>query len=55
MTINMLRLPEVTKKVKLSQATIYRLMSKNEFPKAKKIGGSVLWIEKEIDDWILSK
>lgn len=54
--LNMIRLPEVCKKVGLSKPSIYRLMKSNDFPQSSKIGSrAIAWTESQIDEWILSK
>ena len=53
---NLIRLPEVLRKVPLSKPTIYRKMADGSFPKSRKIGErAVAWIEFEIDSWIESR
>jgi predicted DNA-binding transcriptional regulator AlpA len=53
----LLRWPEVSKKVPYSHSTVYALMQKDLFPKAKSLGGGrgVAWSEREIDLWIASR
>ena len=51
-----LRLPEVSELVKLSRATIYRMIKSNEFPRPIQIGlRSVGWLPKEINIWLESR
>ena len=51
-----LRLPQVSELVKLSRATIYRMIKRNEFPSPIQIGlRSVGWLPKEIDIWLESR
>ena len=48
-----LRKPDLTLKIALSDATIARLERKGKFPKRIQLGGnSVGWLESEIDAWI---
>jgi prophage regulatory protein len=54
--INLLRKKELKKKVRMSDATIWRLERDNKFPKRLQIGpNSVAWIEAEVDEWIENK
>jgi len=50
----LLRRKQVEELTTLSRSTIYRLMDKGEFPKSKAIlgGNIVIWVRKEIEDWI---
>lgn len=50
---NLIRMPEVLKRIGLGKAWVYRLISQGAFPKPVKIGSrSVAFIESEIDEWI---
>lgn len=54
--INLIRLPEVIKKVRLKKSSIYHLISLNQFPRPLKLGPrSVAWVESEIDEWIMTR
>lgn len=49
----LLRLPQVQQRVALSRSAIYKLMSKDAFPKQVRISFKVAaWKESEIDAWI---
>jgi prophage regulatory protein len=49
----LLRKPEVLRRVGLSAAQIYRLISRGEFPAPVKLGqNSVAWIQSEVSDWV---
>ena len=51
-----LRLPQVSELVKLSRATIYRMIERDEFPSPIQIGlRSVGWLPKEINIWLESR
>ena len=51
-----LRLPQVSELVKLSRATIYRMIKRNEFPSPIQIGlRSVGWLPNEINIWLESR
>jgi prophage regulatory protein len=51
-----LRKPELFSKLRLSDATIWRLEKKGKFPQRIRLGGnSVGWFENEIDEWLLKK
>ena len=48
-----LRLPEVLKRISLSKAQIYNLISLGEFPQQIKLGDRAsAWVESEINQWI---
>jgi len=52
----LIKLPEVKELTTFSSATIYRLIQKGEFPRQHKLAErSVVWLEKEIYDWIEKK
>ena len=50
----LLRRKQVEELTSLSRSSIYRLMDKGLFPKSKGIlgGNIVIWVRKEIEDWI---
>ena len=50
----LLRRKQVEELTSLSRSTIYRLMEKGQFPKSHNIlgGNIVVWVRKEIEDWI---
>ncbi|MDR3449713.1 MAG: AlpA family transcriptional regulator, partial [Alphaproteobacteria bacterium] len=51
--INILRLPDVIKRVGLKRAAIYLHIAQGSFPKQISIGPrAVGWIESEIDAWL---
>jgi prophage regulatory protein len=43
---------ELMAKVNLTYPTIWKLMREATFPHSRAIGGKVVWIEAEVDDWI---
>ncbi|MCG3464007.1 AlpA family transcriptional regulator [Xenorhabdus bovienii] len=50
---NLIRLPEVQRRIGYGKAWIYKLIADNKFPKQVKIGTrSIAFIESEIDGWI---
>lgn len=51
----LIRIKTVIEYIQLSRSTIYLMVSRGEFPKPIKIGGSVLWRKTEIDAYIQSK
>ena len=52
----LIKLPEVKELTTFSSATIYRLIQKGEFPRQRKLAErSVVWLEKEIYEWIEKK
>ena len=51
-----LRLEEVLGLVSLSSATVYRMMSRGEFPRSVQIGVRATgWRSDEIDEWLASR
>ena len=51
-----LRLPQVLEKVSLSRATIYKMISRGEFPRPVQIGQrSVGWLPEEVNAWLESR
>ena len=51
-----LRVQEVCRRTGVSRATIYRLMSRGEFPKGHSLSkGTVGWNEAEVQGWIARK
>lgn len=51
-----LRLREVLHRTGLGRSTVYRWMDEGRFPKPVRLGArSVAWIEREIDDWLMSR
>lgn len=56
MTDKLLRIDQVSDKIGVSRATIYRLQKGGDFPRSTKVHGKcVAWSEAEIDDWIKSR
>lgn len=56
MNNKILRIKQVIERIKPSKTTIYRLISKNQFPKPINLSSSsVGWLEADINDWIQSK
>jgi prophage regulatory protein len=54
--VRLLRLPDVTRLVGLSAASVYRLISKGQFPHQVRImERAVGWRRDEIDQWITSR
>ncbi|WP_219599017.1 helix-turn-helix transcriptional regulator, partial [Aeromonas salmonicida] len=54
--MKLIKLKEVTEMTTLSKATIYRLMSKGEFPGVVRLGPrAVAWMQSEVIKWIDSK
>ena len=53
---NLIRLPEVERRVGVSGREIYRRVSAGNFPRPVKIGTrSIAWIEAEIDAYVETK
>lgn len=43
---------DVLSLVPVSRSSLYRLMQNSDFPKAIRVGGRVLWDDKEIAAWV---
>lgn len=53
MSERLLRIADVTQKTGLGRSTIYRRVSRGEFPGAYDLGGGVVaWKESEVERWI---
>lgn len=51
-----IRKPELFSKLRLSDATIWRMEKSGKFPRRIKLGGnSVGWFANEVDEWLLKK
>lgn len=51
----LIRLPEVMARVGLSRSAIYKRMSEGTFPRSRSLSAKcAVWIEAEIDDWIIA-
>lgn len=53
MTDKILRCPDVQEVTGLSRSTIYRMMNRDDFPKATKLGiRAIGWRQSAVADWI---
>ncbi len=51
----LIRLPEVIARVGLKRSSIYQRMAEGRFPRGRSLGPRcVVWLEEEIDAWIVS-
>lgn len=51
-----LNIKQVAEKLSLGQSTIYRMISKGEFPKPFSLGGNrTAWLEEDVDRWLSEK
>jgi len=51
--LNMIRLPEVCRRLSVSRSTVYLMMSQGLFPKSVPVSTrSVAWLESEVDAYI---
>lgn len=53
-----LRKKEVLQRIGISNASLYRLIAKGEFPRQRYLssgGRAVGWLESEIDEWVNSR
>lgn len=55
MTDNLLSVPDLRKKTRLSRSRIYALVAAGQFPKQIRIGRSSLWLESEVGAWIKAR
>lgn len=55
MSESLLRLPEVLRRTGMSRSGVYAGMLAGTFPRALKRRSTPLWIESEIDTWILGQ
>ena len=54
--MKILRRSEVVARVGLSHATVYRMMSRGEFPRSVRLSpGRTGWRSDEIDEWLASR
>ncbi len=55
-TMQLLKLPEVCRKVGLTKAPIYAAVKAGTFPKPVAVGErAVAWVESEVDGWIADR
>jgi prophage regulatory protein len=52
MATRLLHLRDVLERTSLSRTSIYRLMSRKQFPYSISLGSRVAWIESEVQGWI---
>lgn len=50
--LKLIRLSEVSERVGLSRASIYRRIKEGKFPDPVRAGSTSRWVTGEIDDWI---
>ncbi|MBW9334618.1 AlpA family phage regulatory protein [Herbaspirillum sp. RU 5E] len=51
-----LNIKQVAEKLSLGQSTIYRMISKGEFPRPFSLGGNrTAWLEEDVDRWLAAK
>lgn len=56
MSTNVLRLPQLLKKVGLSRSAIYAAISEQRFPPPVRLGiRAVGWLEEEVEAWVLQQ
>jgi predicted DNA-binding transcriptional regulator AlpA len=46
---------QVLDRVPLSFPTLWKMMQRDEFPRSRLASGKTVWLESEIDAWILSR
>jgi prophage regulatory protein len=46
---------EVLRRVPVSYPTLWKRMRDGQFPRSRNCGGKIMWVESEVDDWILSR
>lgn len=47
--------PEVERRTGLARTTIYELIKAGRFPRPTKVGRASLWVEGEVEAWILER
>jgi predicted DNA-binding transcriptional regulator AlpA len=47
--------PEVLDRVNVTYPTLWQWMREGKFPRSRKLGGKVAWVEREINEWILAR
>lgn len=47
--------PEVLDRVGVTFATIWKWQREGTFPRGREVGGKTLWVEDEINEWVLSR
>ena len=50
-----LRLPDICRKLGISKSTIYLWITQKRFPEPLKIGRMSVWLESQVDEWMLKK
>lgn len=56
MSVKIIRMPELSKKIGCSRSTIYSFIARSEFPKPISLGArAVGWLESEVDEWIAKR
>jgi prophage regulatory protein len=50
----LIALPEVMKRTGACRSNIYRMVSRDEFPRPVKVGRSTRWVDTEVAAWIES-
>ena len=48
----LLRLPEITERLGVSRATVYKLIKDDRFPRPAKLGASSVWDAAEVSAWV---
>lgn len=52
MTDKLIRIDDVMQRTTMSRSMIYKLMTKDAFPKSAHIGRTAVWSEKEVAEFI---
>ena len=56
MELEVYRMRELTKLLKISKETLYLWMRKNKFPKPLKLGArTAVWLKEDIEKWLKEK
>ena len=54
--MNFMNIKDVSARIRLGRSTIYKLISEGRFPKQVPVlGGSVVWVESEVLEWMEEK
>ncbi len=51
----LLRASDVTRRLNICDATLWRLVARGDFPKPTKIGRASRWTERVVSDWIAAR
>lgn len=54
--LNIMKLPELVQKTKISRAAVYAMMARDEFPRPVRLGRrAVGWRVEDVESWIAAR